>query len=161
MRVVGIDPGTNRIGYALLSGNRTKIELLAAETIEIAPGTERTRRLKLLADAIAEHLQRDRPDVVAIEELFFSKNVKTALSVAEARGVILLTATDGIRSIWEYTPLEVKSAVAGYGKADKAQILRMVKLALPKTTLPFGDDAIDAIAIALTAVYRGAPANTK
>ncbi len=160
MRIVGIDPGTNRIGYAFLAGTRTKIELLAAETIVIPTGTERTRRLTILAGAIAEYLQRDQPDVVAIEELFFAKNVKTALSVAEARGVILLTAADGIRNIWEYTPLEVKSAVAGYGKADKAQILRMVKLALPKTVMPFGDDAVDAIAIALTAFYRGAPADT-
>jgi crossover junction endodeoxyribonuclease RuvC len=160
MRIVGIDPGTNRIGYALLRGTRAEVELLAAETITIASGTERTKRLTIIAGSIAERLQRDRPDIVAIEELFFAKNVKTALSVAEARGVILLTAADGIRSIWEYTPLEVKSAVAGYGKADKAQILRMVKLALPKTVMPFGDDAVDAIAIALTAFYRGAPADT-
>jgi len=144
MRIVGIDPGTNRIGYAFLAGTRTKIELLAAETIVIPTGTERTRRLTILAGAIAEYLQRDQPDVVAIEELFFAKNVKTALSVAEARGVILLTAADGIRNIWEYTPLEVN----------------FFFLALPKTVMPFGDDAVDAIAIALTAFYRGAPADT-
>ena len=157
MKVVGIDPGTNRIGYALLAGDAHALSLIRAETIEIPPKTERIQRLMRLAKAIDECLRRDRPDVVAIEELFFTRNAKTALLVAEARGVILLTASKHVRSIWEYTPLEVKHIVTGHGAATKDALERMVRLTFPGAKLPSGDDAVDAIAIALAAIYRKDP----
>ena len=152
MRIVGIDPGTNRIGYALLDGTGIAPRLIAAETITIAGRQHPGSRLDLLAQALTERLDRDRPHGVAIEKIFFSKNAKTALAVAEARGVILLTAWRHVPSIWEYAPLEVKMAIAGYGRLDKAAVRRAVAALLPDARLPAGDDAIDAIAIALTAL---------
>ena len=151
--VAGIDPGLGRIGYALLCGGPAAAELLRAETIVIPPRREAGARLALAARAIGERLRRDRPQAVAVEKLYFSKNAKTALGVAEARGIILLTAHDLVPSIWEYAPLAVKLAVTGYGRADKAQVHRAVRMILPRARLPAGDDAIDAIAIALTALY--------
>ena len=154
MRIVGVDPGTHRIGFALLDGSGRDPELMSAETITFPTGGDATERRRNLADAFAGRLAVTRADGVAVEKLFFAKNTKTALAVAEARGIILLTAERHVRSIWEYTPLEVKLAVTGYGRADKEQVRRMIHLAFPHVTLPTGDDAIDAIAIALTAYYR-------
>ena len=156
-RIVGIDPGTHRIGYALLEAVSRRPRLLAAETITLPPRPTTAERLLVIERALTTRLKRDRPDGVAIEQLFFSKNVKTALSVAEARGIILLTAFRTARSIWEYTPLAVKLAVTGYGRADKEQVRRTIRALFPHERLPEGDDAIDAIAIALTAVYTTPP----
>ncbi len=151
--IAGIDPGTTRIGYALVRGGGPAPELLAAETIIIPGGLAPADRLVALAEAVSERLRRDRPSAVAVEKLYFAKNAKTALAVAEARGIILLTARGLVPSIWEYAPLAVKIAVTGYGRADKAQVSRGVKAILPRAVLPKGDDAIDAIALALTALY--------
>lgn len=151
--VAGIDPGTTRIGYAVVSRRANGVALLSAETIVISGRSTAAERLAALHKALRERLLRDRPHAVAVEKLYFSKNVKTALAVAEARGIILLTASDLVPSIWEYAPLEVKMAVAGYGRADKAHVYRAVRTLLPQASLPSGDDAIDAIAIALTAIY--------
>ncbi|MDP3727641.1 MAG: crossover junction endodeoxyribonuclease RuvC [bacterium] len=152
LTVAGIDPGTARIGYALVRGSAVAAELISAETIIIPPGVGTSGRLSRLARALEERLRRDRPDAVAIEKLYFSRNAKTALAVAEARGIILLTAHSLVPSIWEYAPLAVKLAVTGYGRADKAHVRRALRTILPGTRLPAGDDAIDAIAIALTAL---------
>lgn len=152
LTVAGIDPGTARIGYALMRGPAAAPELIAAETITITPGDGTTDRLSRLARALEGRLRRDRPDAVAIEKLYFSRNAKTALAVAEARGIILLTAHGLVPSIWEYAPLAVKIAVTGYGRADKAHMRRAISIILPGARLPAGDDAIDAIAIALTAI---------
>lgn len=161
--VAGIDPGTARIGYALVYGNRFAPELRRAETIIVSGAGGPGERLRALAQALRGRLRRDRPDVVAIEKLYFSRNAKTALAVAEARGIIILTASELIPSIWEYAPLTVKLAVTGYGRADKAHVHRAVLSTLAQRKTPhgvtdaelqgLGDDAIDAIAIALTAVY--------
>lgn len=150
MRVVGIDPGTNRIGYAVVEGHRGAAALLAAETIVIPGDRSRARRLTALEQALALRLARDRPDAVALETLFFGKNMKTATAVAEARGVILLTAFRTVTSIWEYAPLQVKMAVAGSGRVGKSEMQRAVQMLLPRVPLPKGDDAVDAIAVALT-----------
>lgn len=155
MIIAGIDPGTNRIGYALLRGDRRSFELVRAETIKIPPLQDSAEHLFLLEKALTERLIRDRPDALAVEKLFFTKNAKTAIAVAEARGIILLTARRHVRSIWEYAPLEVKMALTGYGRADKNQVRRMVKMCLPGVTLPKGDDAVDAVAIALSALFIG------
>lgn len=153
MRIVGVDPGTHRIGYALIEAEARAVRFLAAETIALPGRWTSAERLALIERELTMRLTRDRPDGMSIERLFFTKNVKTALAVAEARGIILLTASHTVRSIWEYTPLAVKLAVSGYGRADKAQVRRTVRALFPNERLPAGDDAIDAIAIALTAAY--------
>ena len=157
MSVVGIDPGTHRVGYAFLQGDRRTPRLVVAETIAITRGRSASERLAELEQELTERLKRDRPSAVAIEKLFFTKNTKTAIAVAEARGIMLLTAARHVPSIWEYTPSEVKLAVTGYGRADKLQVHRMIRALFPKEELPLGDDAIDAIAIALTAIYQAPP----
>ena len=153
MRIVGIDPGTARVGYALLDAAQGRVELRGAETLFVPSLATPAGRLLALERLLETRLRRDRPDVLAIERLYFSKNAKTALAVAEARGVILLTAARHVRSIGEYTPLEVKMALTGYGRADKGQMRRMVAAIFRGTALPPGDDAIDAIAIALAGCY--------
>lgn len=154
MKIIGIDPGTNRIGYAMLDGNHHSARLLSAETITIPTQVTSIKKLVLIEKALRERLQRDQPDALAIEKIFFAKNAKTALAVAEARGVILLTAHHHVRSIWEYTPLEIKIAVSGYGRADKAQVRKMIHMLFKDAAMPPGDDAIDAIATAFTGLAR-------
>ncbi len=151
--IAGVDPGTNRLGYALVQVENRLPRLIAAETITIPKRSHAPEELALLERALAQRLERDQPDGLAVEKLFFAKNTKTALSVAQARGIILLTARQRIRSIWEYTPLEIKMSVTGFGRADKNQMRRMIRLILPGAQLPPGDDAVDAIAIALAAIY--------
>lgn len=152
MKIIGIDPGTERIGYAVVQSG-DPVRLVSAETIHVPLTAQPAARLARLEKLIAARLGRDRPDIVAVEKLFFAKNAKTALGVAEARGIILLTASRFARSIWECTPLEVKSAVCGDGHADKKQIRKMIELIFPRHPLPREDDAIDAVAIALAAFY--------
>ncbi|MBI4132141.1 MAG: crossover junction endodeoxyribonuclease RuvC [Candidatus Sungbacteria bacterium] len=153
LTVAGIDPGTTRIGYALVRRDANGASLLCAETIAVPGLGGAGERLAYLSRSLGKRLRRDRPNAVAVEKLYFSRNAKTALAVAEARGIILLTAHKLVPSIWEYAPLTVKLAVTGYGRADKAHVHRAVRLALPGARLPNGDDAIDAIAIALTAIH--------
>lgn len=166
--VAGIDPGTARIGYALLRGTPLSVELLTAETIVVPGARTQAARLSRLANVLTHRLRRDTPDVVALEKLYFSKNAKTALAVAEARGIILLTAHTLAPSIVEYAPLTVKLAVTGYGRADKSSMHRAVRAILSShrvSTKPslagglanLGDDAVDAIAIALTAIVLNRP----
>ena len=163
MKVVGIDPGTKQIGYAVLEGDPRAIKSMRAETIMIPRCDSNAARLLLLERSLAQRLKRDRPDVVAIEKLFFAKNAKTAIAVAEARGIILLTAERIVHNIWECAPSEVKMAVSGYGRADKEHVRRAILATLPRALvasvmktdkiIKLGDDAMDAIAIALTAIY--------
>ncbi|MBI2055498.1 MAG: crossover junction endodeoxyribonuclease RuvC [Candidatus Sungbacteria bacterium] len=152
MLVAGIDPGTNRIGYALVKSG-PPADFISAEVISIPSHLEAPDRLSLLHHELARRLTRDNPEAVAVEKLFFAKNTKTALAVAEARGIILLTVQNLVRNIWEYTPLEIKMALTGYGRADKDQMRRMVRMTFPKRVLPKSDDAVDALAIALAAMY--------
>ena len=157
MIIAGIDPGTTRVGYAVIEDDRRVRQLLAIETITLPSLKTHGERLELIQRVLRERLLRDQVHGIALERVFFPKNTKTAIAVAEARGVILLTAREHVRSIWEYTPSEIKLAVAGYGNADKEGLRRMVRLLLPGTTLPSGggsDDAIDAAAIALAACAR-------
>lgn len=153
MKIVGIDPGTTAIGYALLEGAEGRVQLLRADAISVPRNLDAAERLSILERALDLRMKRDRPDAAATEKLYFAKNAKTAIAVAEARGIILLTAHRHVRSIWEYTPLEIKIALTGYGRADKSQMRRMVSTILPTATLPKSDDAVDAVAIALAAWY--------
>ena len=148
MIALGIDPGTRRIGYGVVECDGPAVRFIDAGILAIAssddvPALEETKKG---VDAL---IKKHKPDVVAIEKLFFAKNTKTALAVAQARGVILLATKErGVR-IKEYTPNEVKSGVAGYGLADKKAVLKMVRLILNKHDLAVIDDASDALALAI------------
>jgi crossover junction endodeoxyribonuclease RuvC len=148
MIALGIDPGTRRIGYGVVECAGPNIAYVDAGILTITadddvPALEETKK------GIDALIKKHKPDVVAIEKLFFAKNTKTALAVAQARGVILLATKErGVR-IKEYTPNEVKSGVAGYGMADKKAVLKMVRLILGKQDLKVIDDASDALALAI------------
>ena len=153
MVVLGIDPGTAIVGYAVLKKTEDgNTELLKSGAIRPS-SKEKEGRLLEIARGIRGLIDIHRPDLIALEKIFFSKNIKTALSVAEARGVLLLTAKERSIRVSEYTPGEVKVAVTGYGKADKRQVKEMVKTILKLAEAPRLDDIADAMAIALTAIH--------
>ena len=145
---LGIDPGTARLGYGVIAGGRTP-RLIDAGLIETWPDEPMSARLVTLYDGMVELLHEFRPDAVAIEQLFFARNVTTAISVGQARGVVLLAAAQANVPLAEYTPSEVKHAIAGYGKADKAQMQELVRIILDLSAVPQPDDAADALAIAI------------
>lgn len=147
MRVLGIDPGTQRIGYGIVEQRRNALALIASGLLPITTrGGEALPEVKKEVDAL---VRKFKPDIAGIEKLFFAKNQKTAFSVAETRGVILLSLLQyGIRVI-ECAPNEVKLAVTGYGLADKRAVLKMVRLSLDKPDLKVIDDVSDALAIAI------------
>jgi crossover junction endodeoxyribonuclease RuvC len=146
--VVGFDPGTARLGYGVISSD-DQPEALDFGVLETTPDESMPQRLKQLYDGIVEIMRRYRPDICAIEQLFFSRNVTTALSVGQARGIVMLAAANAGIPVQEYTPAEVKQAVSGYGKADKGQMQEMVRIVLGLDAVPYPDDAADALAVAL------------
>ena len=153
MIILGIDPGTARIGYALLDKKEdAKVDLITYGCLEL-PNKKQVERLAEISRLISDLIAQYHPEILAIEKLFFTKNAKTALSVAEARGVIINTAASLNLEILEFTPLEVKVAVTGYGKAEKKEIQKMVCRLLNLEKTPQPDDASDAIAIGLAACY--------
>ena len=153
MIILGIDPGTTSIGYAVLDcTNRREPRILEARLLSLV-SVALEDRLMTVHSEIKKIITQWHPHAASVEKLFFAKNTKTAIAVSETRGVILLTAHRHVHSIWEYTPLEVKLAVAGHGRAAKADIRRMLQLLLPRATVAPGDDTADAVAIALTAFY--------
>lgn len=146
--ILGIDPGTTSIGYAILETGE-KLRLLDAGLIKIR-SRERANRLRELHQELNILIRRWKPRAAAIEKIFFAKNAKTAIEVSEARGATLLTTLLAGLEVFEYTPLEIKMAVTGDGRADKNQIKKMVGLTIPRDQLPtFQNDVFDAIAIAL------------
>ena len=150
MIALGIDPGTRRIGYGVVECDGPALRFVDAGILSIAskddvPALEETKR------GIDALIKKHKPDVVAIEKLFFAKNQKTAIAVAQARGVVLLAATECGLPLKEYTPNEVKLGVTGYGLADKKAVLKMVRLTLGKHDLAVIDDASDALALAIMA----------
>lgn len=153
MIILGIDPGTTRIGYAVIEKKDSyNLNLLTCGCLE-SKNKEQKDRLKEISDLISDLILKYRPEVLAIEKLFFTKNAKTALAVAEARGVIINSANSLNLNIREFTPLEVKVAVAGYGKAEKEQVKKMACRILKLEKMPKLDDTSDALAVALTACY--------
>ncbi|MBE7012265.1 MAG: crossover junction endodeoxyribonuclease RuvC [Ruminococcaceae bacterium] len=149
MKILGIDPGFAIVGYGVIDygGNRFKTIEYGAVTTEA--GEDMFIRFKKIYDDLTEIIERSKPDAMAIEELFFNSNQKTAINVAQARGIILLAAMNKNVPIFEYTPLQVKQAVVGYGRADKGQVQQMVKALLNLSKIPKPDDTADALAIAI------------
>ena len=149
MIILGIDPGIATMGYGILNSEKGKIEAVDYGVV-ITPKEENTPvRLAMLEKGLNSIIEKYKPDEIAIEELFFNKNVKTAIVVAQARGAILLTCIKSCERLYEYTPLQIKQGLTGYGRADKNQIQQMVKILLNLKNIPKPDDAADALAVAL------------
>jgi crossover junction endodeoxyribonuclease RuvC len=154
MRVLGVDPGTSRIGVALVDGTPGRLALLDATCLQTVPQTSDAHRLAQLYGLMSDAITRLRPEVAAVEELFFSTNRRTAMRVGEARGVVLCAlAMHGV-AVAEYTPGQVKEAVCGYGSAGKAQVARMAARVLEVGRLPGPDDVADACAVAVCHHHR-------
>lgn len=154
MRVIGIDPGTARLGYGVIdAGDDPRlIDFGIVETT--ADDGPAQVRLEFIYQGIQMLLDRHRPDAMAIEQLFFARNVTTAIAVGQARGVTLLAASQAGVDVFEYTPSQIKHAIAGYGKADKPQMQEMVRILLGLDLAPQPDDAADALAVAITHSHR-------
>lgn len=151
MRIISIDPGYERLGVAIIEKEKNKREeLLFSECFKTSSKLPHAERLTLIGDRIKEIIKKYKPEKMATEKLFFSGNQKTALLVAEARGVILYSGTSQGLEIFEYTPNEVKIAVTGYGRSEKRQIIEMVRKLINVEKSKESDDEFDAIAIGLT-----------
>ena len=149
MVILGIDPGYAIVGFGLLQHESATVSLLACGAINTEAGLPLSKRLLQIANDLDELICRFKPDVMAIERLYFGNNVTTGIGVAQARGVILMTAERHGIPIFEYDPSQVKLAVTGYGKAEKTQVMDMTKRLLKLREVPKPDDAADAVAIAL------------
>ena len=149
MVVLGIDPGVATIGFGLIRADRGRNALLLYGVITTPPGFPLSRRLCQISDDMEELIHTFHPDEMAVEELFFTKNITTGIAVAHGRGVILLAAEKLGVPVFEYTPMQVKQAVAGYGGADKRQVMLMTQRLLNMKEIPRPDDAADALAIAI------------
>lgn len=160
MRVLGIDPGLAIIGYGIVD-REGKIDKAVDFGVIKTPKEESLPvRLALIYDAVVSLINKYRPDAIAVEELFFNTNITTGITVAEARGAILTASVRECGSLFEYTPLQVKMSMTGYGKADKLQVQQMVKFYLKLEKVPRPDDAADALAVALTHLNSGLLAKT-
>ncbi len=152
--VLGIDPGTATTGYGLVRDlPDDSLQVIEFGVIQTPAGLPAAERLSLLYHRLCEILLLHRPESAAVEKLFFQNNVKTAIAVGQARGVVLLALAESGLEIAEYTPNEVKQAVAGYGSADKRQVQEMVRVLLAMPHIPQPDDAADALAIAITHLH--------
>jgi len=153
MIILGIDPGTAIVGYGIILKEKSKLSLLDYGCVTTGKASPQADRLCIIKKEIGKIIKKYRPQVMAVEELFFFKNLKTAIKVAEARGVLLVTGKDAGLTICEFTPLEVKIATVGYGRAEKQQVQKMVKAILNLKEIPKPDDAADALAIAICAAH--------
>ena len=148
MRVLGIDPGIAATGYGIVESINGKSKVIDYGCIKTNKIISFPERLKIIHDTLKKIIRKNNPDSIAIEEIFFAKNVKTAISVGHARGVILLACLSTGVEIAEYTPLQVKMAIVGYGRAEKYQVQQMLKTLLKLKFIPKPDDAADALAVA-------------
>jgi crossover junction endodeoxyribonuclease RuvC len=149
VRIMGIDPGIAIVGYGVVEQKGNQLKALDYGCIQTPAHTPTATRLKQVYDASCELMSRYRPEVVAIEKLFFNRNVTTAFTVGQARGVVMLAAEEAGAVITEYTPMEVKMAVVGYGGAQKRQVQEMVRMLLNLSAVPRPDDVADALAVAI------------
>ena len=150
MKILGIDPGIGRLGWGIIEPQGSSFIVYGFGCLETQPNSDIPGRLYAIHDEVCRIIDEYKPEVLSIEDLFFSKNVSTAFSVGQARGVVLLAASQKNLKVTVFTPQQVKSAVTGYGKADKKQVGQMVKLQLHLKEVPKPDDTADALAIALT-----------
>lgn len=149
MIILGVDPGYAIVGIGVIEFNGNKFRMLEYGAVLTEAGEKTTVRLKKIYDGMNYYLSKYKPDAISIEELFFNSNQKTAIKVAQARGVILLSAVNSDTPVFEYTPLQVKQAVTGYGRADKMQVQTMIKMLLHLDKIPKPDDAADGLALAI------------
>ena len=149
MRILGIDPGYAIVGFGVIETNGVRHQMIRCGAITTPAGLPIAKRLMQISKDMAELIGLFEPDQIAIEELFFNQNVTTGIAVAQARGVLLLSAEQAGLPIYEYTPSQVKQAVVGYGKAEKKQVMELTKTLLGLQATPKPDDAADALAIAI------------
>ena len=149
MRILGIDPGVAIVGFGLIESERGAVRMLQYGAVNTSAGLPLATRLVQIEQDLTQLIQQFKPDEIAIEELFFSKNITTGIAVAHGRGVILCTAEQLGVPIYEYTPMQVKQAVVGYGLAEKKQVMDMTRRLLHLNAVPRPDDAADALAIAI------------
>ena len=149
MRILGIDPGYATIGFGLIETARGQTQMLNYGAISTPAGIPFARRLEILYDDMTQLLKETQPEALSIEQLFFGNNITTGIDVAHGRGVILLAAQKAGVPLFEYTPMQVKQSVVGYGKATKLQVMDMTKRLLHLQAVPRPDDAADALALAL------------
>ena len=149
MRILGIDPGIAIVGYGIVDKEGNRYKTIGYDAITTRAHTPLEERIEKVYDGVNEIIKTYNPDVMSIEELFFNNNAKTALTVGQARGVIILAAVKNRVPVYEYTPLQVKQALTGYGRASKQQIQQMMKTMLGLNEIPKPDDVADALAIAV------------
>jgi crossover junction endodeoxyribonuclease RuvC len=156
--VLGIDPGTAATGYGIVERSGSRLRMVDYGCFETLSTDELPHRLLLIHQAVSGLIAEHQPELVGVERLFFNRNVQTAFAVGQARGVVLLAAAEAGVPVFEYGPHEVKMAVTGYGRADKAQVQRMVQVVLGMDVLPKPDDAADALAVAICLAHAQRPA---
>lgn len=149
MRIIGIDPGTGILGFGVVDTVKNKLVMVTAGVVRTPPHTPLPVRLEEIYSSLKEIIAETKPEVMAIEKLFFAQNVTTAMSVSHARGVAMLTGQQAGLRIEEYTPLEIKQTLTGYGRASKQQVQEMVRIELGLATVPRPDDCADALAAAI------------
>jgi crossover junction endodeoxyribonuclease RuvC len=159
MIIIGIDPGFAITGYGVLDYTGNKFRLIDVGVITTEADNEFSKRLLVLNEGLDALISKYKPDAMAVEELFFNTNVKTAIKVGHGRGVALLCAAKSCVEVFEYTPLQVKQSVVGYGRAKKEQVQQMVKILLNLDKIPKPDDAADALAIAICHAHSSGSIN--
>ena len=150
MRILGIDPGTGILGFGVIEAVHGQARLVDAGVIRTSPKDDDAVRLVTIFDELTSVIVEAKPAVMSVEKLFFAQNVTTAMTVSQARGVVLLCGKQAGLAIYEYTPLQIKQALTGYGRADKKQIQEMVRVILQLKAIPKPDDCADALAAAIT-----------
>ena len=150
MRILGIDPGTGILGFGVIDADKGKAKMVDAGVIRTPVKEDDAVRLQTIFDELTEIIKETKPQEMAVEKLFFAQNVTTAMTVAQARGVVLLCGMQAGLKIAEYTPLQIKQALTGYGRAEKKQIQEMVRVILSLKDVPKPDDCADALAAAIT-----------
>ena len=153
MRIIGIDPGTGILGFGVIDTHQGSTKLVTAGVIRTPAHTPLPERLEEIYNGLTEIIAETKPDVMAIEKLFFSRNITTAISVAQARGVAMLTGRQAKLRIEEYTPNEIKQSITGYGAAKKPQVQEMVRVQLGLVEVPKPDDCADALAAAIMCAF--------
>lgn len=150
MRIIGIDPGTGILGFGVVDVEKGDTKLVDAGVIRTPVKQDDAVRLQTIFDELSQIIAETKPAVMSVEKLFFARNVTTAMTVSQARGVVLLCAKQAELDIYEYTPMQIKQALTGYGRAEKKQIQEMVRVVLQLKEIPKPDDAADALAAAIT-----------